>query len=150
MTEGVKTAEEKAAEARRGPTAVRRGPHMAVGMPAEKSKDFGPSARRLLGLLQPERPSLTAVLALAVVSVALTAMGPRILGRATDLIFAGVIGHQLPATATKQQVVDGLRARGQDTFADMLSALDVVPRPGHRLRGSRPGPAVRPGHLRRG
>lgn len=127
MSEGVKTAEEKAAEARRGPTAVRRGPHMAVGMPAEKSKDFGPSARRLLGLLRPERPSLTAVLALAVVSVALTAMGPRILGRATDLIFAGVIGHQLPATATKHQVVDGLRARGQDTFADMLSALDVVP-----------------------
>jgi ATP-binding cassette subfamily B protein len=129
MSEGVKTAEEKAAEARRGPAAgaVRRGPHMAVGMPAEKSKNFVPSAKRLVGLLRPERAALTAVLAFAVVSVALSAVGPKILGRATDLIFAGVIGGQLPDGVTKQQVVDSLRARGDDTFADMLSAMDVVP-----------------------
>ena len=129
MSEGVKTAEEKAAEARRGPAAgaARRGPHMAVGMPAEKSKSFGPSAKRLVGLLRPERAALTGVLAFAVVSVALSAVGPKILGRATDLIFAGVIGRQLPEGVPKQQVVDSLRARGDDTFADMLSAMDVVP-----------------------
>lgn len=129
MSEGVKTAEEKAAEARRGPGggAVRRGPHMAVGMPTEKSKNFGPSAKRLLGLLRPERAALTGVLAFAVVSVGLSAVGPKILGRATDLIFAGVIGRQLPEGVTRQQAVDGLRARGDDTFADMLAAMDVVP-----------------------
>ena len=129
MSEGVKTAEEKAAEARRGPAAgaARRGPHMAVGMPAEKSKNFVPSAQRLMGLLRPERTALTGVLAFAVVSVALSAVGPKILGRATDLIFAGVIGGQLPDGVSKQQVVDSLRARGEDTFADMLSAMDVVP-----------------------
>jgi ATP-binding cassette, subfamily B, multidrug efflux pump len=129
MSEGVKTAEEKAAEARRGPAAgaARRGPHMAVGMPAEKSKNFGPSAKRLVGLLRPERAALTGVLAFAVVSVALSAVGPKILGRATDLIFAGVIGRQLPDGVPKQQVVDSLRARGDDTLADMLSAMDVVP-----------------------
>ncbi|HET6693655.1 MAG TPA: ABC transporter ATP-binding protein, partial [Pedococcus sp.] len=125
MSEGVKTAEEKAAEARRGPGggAVRRGPHMAVGMPTEKSKNFGPSAKRLLGLLRPERAALTGVLAFAVVSVGLSAVGPKILGRATDLIFAGVIGRQLPEGVTRQQAVDGLRARGDDTFADMLAAM---------------------------
>ena len=42
--EGVKTEEEKAAEARRGPganAAQRRGP-MSMGMPTEKSQNFGP------------------------------------------------------------------------------------------------------------
>ena len=55
--EGVKTEEEKAAEARRGPganAAQRRGP-MSMGMPTEKSQNFVPSAKRLLSLLRPER-----------------------------------------------------------------------------------------------
>ena len=129
-SEGVKTEEEKAAEARRGPganAAQRRGP-MAMGMPAEKSKDFVPSAKRLLSLLRPERASLYAVLALAVVSVALNAVGPKILGRATDLIFAGFIGKQLPATATRDQVVAGLRSRGEDNQADLIARMDhLVP-----------------------
>ena len=45
----VPTAEEKAAQARRGPgAAARRGP-MQMGTPGEKSKNFLPSAQRLLG-----------------------------------------------------------------------------------------------------
>ena len=131
MSEGVKTAEEKAAEARRGPGAragQRHGPMMGAGVPAEKSQNFGPSAKRLLRLLRPERAQLYAVLALAVSSVALGAVGPKILGRATDLIFAGFVGRQLPATATRDQIVDELRARGDDTFADLVSHLEhLVP-----------------------
>ena len=126
MSEGVKTAEEKAAEARRGPGAragQRHGPMMGAGMPAEKSQSFGPSAKRLLGLLRPERSSLYAVLALAVTSVSLNAVGPKILGRATDYIFAGVVGKHLPATATRDEVVSGLRAQGQNTFADMVASM---------------------------
>ncbi|NUS41743.1 MAG: ABC transporter ATP-binding protein, partial [Terrabacter sp.] len=88
MAEGVKSAEEKAAEARRGP--ARRGgpPHMQMGQPGEKSLNFGPSAKRLLGLLRPERTKLVVVITLAVVSVVLTSIGPKILGRATDIIVA--------------------------------------------------------------
>lgn len=131
MAEGVKTAEEKAAEARRGPGAragQRHGPMMGAGVPAEKSQSFGPSAKRLLALLRPERAQLYAVLVLAVTSVGLGAVGPKILGRATDLIFAGFVGRQLPATATRAQIVEGLRARGDDTYADMVSNLDdLVP-----------------------
>ncbi len=129
MTEGVKTEEEKAAEARRGPAggAMRRGPHMTVGVPVERSKNFLPSAKRLLGLLRPERAALLAVLAFAVVSVTLSAIGPKVLGHATDLIFSGVVGAQLPAGVPKEEIVQGLRARGDGTLADMLSALDVVP-----------------------
>ena len=46
-----------------------------------------------------ERPKVVLVLLLAVVSVALMSIGPRILGRATDLIFAGVLGKQHPRRA---------------------------------------------------
>jgi ATP-binding cassette subfamily B multidrug efflux pump len=131
MSEGVKTEEEKAAEARRGPganAAQRRGP-MSMGMPTEKSQDFVPSAKRLLALLRPERASLYAVLGLALGSVALNAVGPKILGRATDLIFAGFIGRQLPSTATRDQIVQGLRAQGQDKQADLIATMDHL-RPG--------------------
>ena len=133
--EGVKTEEEKAAEARRGPGAragQRHGPMAGVGVPADKSQNFVPSAKRLLGLLRPERTKLYAVLALAVASVALNAVGPKILGRATDLIFAGVIGKsvggQVPAGTTAEQLAQGLRARGQDQLADMVAKMDhLVP-----------------------
>jgi ATP-binding cassette subfamily B multidrug efflux pump len=124
--EGVKTAEEKAAEARRGPAAragQRHGPMMGAGLPAEKSQNFVPSAKRLLGLLRPERARLYAVLALALVSVGLTAIGPKVLGRATDYIFAGFVGSKLPAGATREQVVERLRAGGQDNLADLVAGL---------------------------
>jgi ATP-binding cassette subfamily B protein len=100
---------------------------MAMGVPVEKSQNFLPSAKRLLGLLRPERAALLGVLGFALVSVTLTAIGPKVLGHATDLIFSGFVGSRLPAGVPKEQVVEGLRARGDNTFADMLSALDVVP-----------------------
>jgi ATP-binding cassette subfamily B protein len=100
---------------------------MTAGMPAEKSMTFGPSARRLLGRLRPHRLRLVSVVGLAVGSVVLTVIGPKILGRATDIIFAGVIGRQLPAGASLDQVVAQARARGDDNFADLLARMHVVP-----------------------
>ncbi|MGH3389529.1 MAG: ABC transporter ATP-binding protein [Actinomadura sp.] len=100
---------------------------LMAGMPTEKSLDFRGSGRRLLGSLRPERTLVTVALALAAASVTLTVLGPRILGHATDLIFAGVIGGQIPAGQTKAEAVEQLRQRGQDTLADMLGAMDFVP-----------------------
>ncbi|MEU1604804.1 ABC transporter ATP-binding protein [Micromonospora matsumotoense] len=100
---------------------------MNAGMPAEKSMNFGPSARRLLGWLRPHRASLTGIVALAVTSVGFSVIGPKILGHATDIIFAGVIGRQLPAGSTVDQAVAGMRAAGNDNFADMVARMDVVP-----------------------
>ncbi len=128
MTEGVRSEEEKAAEARRGPQVRGPGGNMPVGAPVRKSQQFGPSAKRLLRRLGPERPRVYLVVALAVASVALTAIGPKVLGRATDLIFGGFIGSNLPAGITQQQAVEGLRGSGQDQFADLVSGLpDLVP-----------------------
>ncbi|MDV3220474.1 MAG: ABC transporter ATP-binding protein/permease [Intrasporangium sp.] len=101
-----------------------------MGQPAEKSLNFGPSAKRLLGLLRPERGKVIAVVTLVVVSVFLSSIGPKILGRATDLIFGGLLGRQLaentPPGTTTEQVIAGLRARGEESMADMLEKAGVV------------------------
>jgi ATP-binding cassette, subfamily B, multidrug efflux pump len=104
------------------------GPRMFGGpRPVEKSISFGPSMRRLLGHLAPERIVLLGAILLALIGIAMSVLGPKILGWATDVIFTGVIGQSLPAGATKQQVVESLRAQGNDTYADMIDRLNVVP-----------------------
>jgi ATP-binding cassette subfamily B protein len=100
---------------------------MSAGLPAEKSMNFWPSAKRLIGLLRPHRVALVLVVSLAVVSVVMSVIVPKILGRATDVIFVGVIGKQLPAGAGVEEAVAGARASGNDNFADMLARMDVVP-----------------------
>jgi len=103
-----------------------RGP-FGGGMVGQKASTFWPSAKRMLARMAPERTRALAVVALAVVSVTLTAVGPKILGHATDLIFAGLIGGRLPAGTTKAQAVAGLRASGHDQIASMVSSMDVHP-----------------------
>ncbi len=65
----------------------------AAGMPLERSKDLGGSIRRLAGRLAPERLGVVVVVSLAVVSVTLLVLGPRILGNATQTIVDGVVGQ---------------------------------------------------------
>ena len=132
MADRILTEEEKAAQERRGAAGgAQRGgpPHMRLGQPTEKSQDFGPSARRLLGLMAPDKVLVWAAMAFALVSVALTALGPKILGRATDLIFSGLFSKQIPADVTQEQAVEGMRAQGETKLADMLAAMEHI-RPG--------------------
>ncbi|MFE5738215.1 ABC transporter ATP-binding protein [Streptomyces celluloflavus] len=98
-----------------------------MGGPVEKSMDFKGSGKRLLGQMGPERGIISVALALGVVSVALTVLGPKVLGHATDLIMSGIIGRQLPAGISKAQAMEQLRAHGQGGLADMLGAMPVVP-----------------------
>ena len=63
--------------------------------PAAKSKNFKASFRRLLGELRPERPKVLFVLVLAVGSVFFAILGPKILGEATNVIFAGAVGQKI-------------------------------------------------------
>jgi len=111
----------------RPPRGMRHGPMMGAGMPAEKAMDFRGSGRRLLGILRPERRTVAVVLGLAVASVSLVVLGPKILGTATNIIFEGIIGRQLPAGISKQAAIAGARAQGQGKFADLLSGMNVVP-----------------------
>lgn len=103
------------------------GPFAGMNVPAEKAMNFGPSAKRLLGQLRPERLWLVLVLMLAVVSVAFSVIGPRLLGEGTNLIFAGVVSKELPAGASQEQLIAQLRAAGETQQADMLSAMTLTP-----------------------
>jgi ATP-binding cassette subfamily B protein len=96
-------------------------------VPVEKSKDFAGTLRRLLGRLQPERLVIGVVLAAAVLSVALSVLGPKLLGNATTLVFEGVVGRSLPAGITQEQAVETLRAQGENELASMVAAMDLVP-----------------------
>ena len=109
-----------------GPGGPARGP-MGGGMIGQKANSFGPSTRRLVARMRPERHRAYAVVALTVVSVVLSAIGPKILGRATDLIFSGLIGGRLPEGTTKAEAIDLLRQQGEGKVADMVSGMDVVP-----------------------
>ena len=100
---------------------------MFMQAPAAKSKDFRGSFRRLLGELRPERLLLVAVLALGVISVVFAVIGPKLLGNATNVLFDGVVGKGLPAGFTVEQIIAGLRARGEDNLADMLASMHVTP-----------------------
>jgi ATP-binding cassette subfamily B multidrug efflux pump len=105
-----------------GPARMMGGP-----MPTEKLQDFRGSAKRLLGTLRPDRALIAAVLTSGVISVTLAVLGPRMLGRATDVIFSGVIGKGLPRGLSKEQIVAGMRQKGDTRLADMLAAMDVIP-----------------------
>jgi ATP-binding cassette subfamily B multidrug efflux pump len=109
-----------------------RGPAAFMGGPSvEKALDLKGSGRRLLSLLRPHRVLTFALLSSGIASVALSVTGPKVLGHATDLIFAGVLGRRLPPGTSKDAVVAGLRAQGDNTLADLLNAVDVVP--GHGI-----------------
>ncbi|NEW74439.1 ABC transporter ATP-binding protein [Streptomyces rhizosphaericus] len=117
-----------------GTSAPRRGPAPAAGpgrfmggQPTERSMDFRGSSRRLLTRLRPERGIVLLVLALGTLSTGLAVVGPKILGEATDLIFAGIVGRQLPDGVSKEQAVQWLRDKDQGTVADMVASMDVTP-----------------------
>jgi ATP-binding cassette, subfamily B, multidrug efflux pump len=109
------------------PPMGRGGPFGGMAIPAEKAMNFMPSAKRLLGNLRPERLRLLLVLVLSVISVTFAVIGPRLLGEGTNLIFSGFISKQLPAGTTKEQVLDRLRAEGNDGQADLLSGTPLTP-----------------------
>jgi ATP-binding cassette subfamily B multidrug efflux pump len=108
-----------------------RGPGMmgmGMGAPPAKPKDFRGSFRRLFGTLRPERPLIIGVIVLAIISVALTVVGPKILGNAVNTIFEGALGKQLLSSGlTQEQLIATLRAQGQNQQADLLTSLHLSP-----------------------
>ncbi len=62
------------------------------GMVGQKASAFGPSSRRLVRRLRPQRAMLIGTMIAALASVAAASQGPLVLGWATDVVFDGVIG----------------------------------------------------------
>ncbi|WP_166847246.1 ABC transporter ATP-binding protein [Isoptericola sp. BMS4] len=98
------------------------------GGPVAKPMDFRGSLRRFAAVMRPERVRVAILLVCGVASVALSVVGPKILGEGTNVIFEGVVGKALgasvPPGTTTDQAIAGLRQAGDDTQADMLASMD--------------------------
>ena len=105
-----------------------RGP-MGGGMVGQKAMTFVPSAKRLIGRMRPDRGQGDGGRrSWAWSASALMSIGPRILGHATDLVFAGLFSRNIPAGVDAGGGRREPAAAGEDTLADMLAGMDhVVP-----------------------
>jgi len=79
-----------------------------AGGPAEKSKDFGATTKRLLATMAPERIGATGIMLCAVASVTLAVIGPKILGHATDIIVRGAFSPKGIDFANLRDVLAGV------------------------------------------
>ena len=100
---------------------------MGMGVSDAKAQDFRGSIARFSTRLRPERWLIVLVLVLASTSVFLAVLGPKLLGNATNVIFDGVVGKQIPAGLTQDQAVAALEASGSTDQAHMLAAMTVTP-----------------------
>ncbi|WSV72472.1 ABC transporter ATP-binding protein/permease [Streptomyces sp. NBC_01012] len=89
--------------------------------------DFRGSVTRLLGTMRQDRPLLVLTVLCGVTGIALTVLGPALLGRATDLIVKGMLGSRLPGGLTRAQASDALRRSGNDGLATLVEKLHLVP-----------------------
>ncbi|REJ04148.1 ABC transporter ATP-binding protein [Microbacterium bovistercoris] len=124
LTEAEKAEEEAAEKARLA------GGGMFDGPAPGKADHFGPSFKRMIGLLKPSALWFVLVSFLGAIGVVLAVIAPKVLGEATNVVYEGFISKTLgdngfPQGMPQDQVVDALRAAGQDTFADMVAAMDT-------------------------
>ena len=95
--------------------------------PTERAKDLRGTLRRLVARLRPERAWLAVAGLLGVTSVGFMVAGPEILGNATNILFDGIVGKQLPAGMTQAQAIALLRAHGEGQLASMLAGMTITP-----------------------
>ena len=103
---------------------------MGMGAPAEKAINFFPSLKRLLSYLKPERLRLVLVVVMGAVGVALNVYSPKLLGKATDIIFSGVMGTMVQDQLSDPKLVPLLQQLGMDpanmTKDDVLKLMDMM------------------------
>ena len=110
------------------------GPGVAPGGPGVNLRA---ALSRLLRRLAPERAALVAAVLFGAAAVAANVSGPWILGRATNVLFNGIVSQHLPSGFTKAQAIAALRAQGKGQIAQMLSTLSLTP--GHGVDLTRLG-----------
>ncbi|KRB36742.1 ABC transporter ATP-binding protein [Microbacterium sp. Root180] len=88
-----------------------------------KAARFGPSFRRLLGLLKPSAVAFAFASVLGAIGVVLAVISPKVLGEATNILFEGVVSGMAPAGTTQEQVVAALEAQGQQDLANIVGAM---------------------------
>lgn len=110
----------------------------AIGMPVDKTEDFGGTLRRLGHRLRGERNVVAAVIVLSLTAVALQALGPRILGRATNIVVDGLLsgdGTDVPSLRATLLLALGLYlASAVMSYSQGYLLAGIVQRSMARLR----------------
>lgn len=127
MTDAEKLEAEQAEKARQ------QGGGMFDGPAPGKANQFGPSFKRMIGLLKPSAVWFVLVSIFGALGVVLAVAAPKVLGNATNIIYEGFTSLQLakpqngfpgfPEGMSQAQVVEQLRAAKQNQFADMVAAF---------------------------
>jgi ATP-binding cassette subfamily B multidrug efflux pump len=91
-----------------------------------KAKSFSDSLKRMTSRLAPERWRMVLVFVLGTVSVFFAVLGPKLLGDATNIVFAGYLSNKIPAGMTQTEAIQNLQATGSTTQADLLGSMNVV------------------------
>ncbi|WP_251444339.1 ABC transporter ATP-binding protein [Microbacterium sp. USTB-Y] len=120
-------------EAEQAEKARQQGGGMFDGPAPGKANQFGPSFKRMIGLLKPSAVWFVLVSIFGALGVVLSVAAPKVLGNATNIIYEGFASLQLakpqngfpgfPDGTTQAQVVEQLRAMKQNQFADMVAAF---------------------------
>ncbi|MFT9111876.1 MAG: ABC transporter ATP-binding protein [Bifidobacterium psychraerophilum] len=103
---------------------------MPAAIPVQKKGQTGKIIKRLLHYLLASKIRVGIMVVSGMISVGLIVLGPKILGRATNVLFSGILGTMLqkqgvPKGTPMKQVIAALHARGQGSLADMISSMDV-------------------------
>ncbi|WP_052226232.1 ABC transporter ATP-binding protein [Microbacterium mangrovi] len=94
------------------------------GVAPGKADQFGPSFRRLMGLLKPDAFGFIFASILGAAGVVLSVISPKVLGEATNILFEGVMTKNIPAGTTQAQTEAYLRSQGQGDLANMVAAME--------------------------
>jgi ATP-binding cassette, subfamily B, multidrug efflux pump len=98
----------------------------ALGVPTERSNDFGGTIGRLGRLLSAERLKLSLVVISAVVGVTLNVFGPRVLGHGTDLIVEGVTHGGIDFSELHDVLLEAVGLYAGSALFSLLSAYALA------------------------
>lgn len=124
---------EHAAAQRRG---MGHGPMQGMGS-TEKAVNFGSSAKRLLGMMRPERTLIIVVVIISALATLGNAIGPVILARGTDLIFDGATSGSIDFSALAVVLLEALGVyaiAGIVLWATAFAINGIVQRTVYRMR----------------
>jgi ATP-binding cassette subfamily B protein len=110
----------------------------SAGVPAERSKDFRATMRRLGRLLTPDVPIIGFIVVVAIASATLNVLGPKVLGHGTDIIIRGFYSHRgIDFSALHKVLMQAIALYGGSALLSILAAYvlaGVVQRLMFRLR----------------
>jgi ATP-binding cassette subfamily B multidrug efflux pump len=118
---------------------TRTASRMQMGaIPTERSRNFRTVVRRFLRLLGTERLRVGLIVMLSIAAVFCNVLGPKVLGRATDVIIRGVFSGLMDAGRLHRILFEAIALYGTSAALGILSSYvlsGVVQRMMLRLRG---------------